>query len=126
MTFRAERLVAPSGGLTATLALLSFVVPLSTDIYLPGFPAMARELNTDAAGVRFTLTAFLVELAAGQLVLGPLADRYGRRKPILIGAGVCTLATALSTSAAAASSSIRNGRGPAGASCSGSGPTTSR
>jgi DHA1 family bicyclomycin/chloramphenicol resistance-like MFS transporter len=95
MTFRAERPVAPSGGLTATLALLSFVVPLSTDMYLPGFPAMARELNTDAAGVQFTLTAFLVGLAAGQLVLGPLSDRYGRRKPILIGAGVCTLATAL-------------------------------
>ncbi|GAB2943761.1 multidrug effflux MFS transporter [Nonomuraea fastidiosa] len=93
MTFAARRPVA--SGLTVTLALLSFVVPLSTDMYLPGFPTMARELGTDAAGVQLTLTAFLVGLATGQLVLGPLSDRYGRRGPILIGTGVCTLATAL-------------------------------
>ncbi|MFD0416696.1 multidrug effflux MFS transporter [Streptomyces sp. NPDC127108] len=87
--------LSPPGRLTATLALLSFVVPLSTDMYLPGFPAMARDLATDAAGIQLTLTAFLFGLAAGQLVLGPLSDRYGRRKPILVGTGVCTLATAL-------------------------------
>ncbi|WP_078492509.1 multidrug effflux MFS transporter [Streptomyces yerevanensis] len=86
---------SPPGRLTATLALLSFVIPLSTDMYLPGFPAMARDLATDAAGVQLTLTAFLFGLAAGQLVLGPLSDRYGRRKPILIGTGICTLVTAL-------------------------------
>ncbi|MEV0254589.1 multidrug effflux MFS transporter [Streptomyces sp. NPDC050732] len=86
---------SPPSSLIAVLALLSFVIPLSTDMYLPGFPAMARELSTDAAGVQLTLTGFLFGLAAGQLVLGPLSDRYGRRKPILIGTGVCTLATAL-------------------------------
>ncbi|WP_234329851.1 multidrug effflux MFS transporter [Streptomyces viridochromogenes] len=86
---------SPPGRLTATLALLSFVIPLSTDMYLPGFPAMARDLSTDAAGVQLTLTAFLFGLAAGQLVLGPLSDRYGRRKPILLGTGICTLVTAL-------------------------------
>ncbi|MEV0251627.1 multidrug effflux MFS transporter [Nocardia sp. NPDC050712] len=86
---------SPSAALTTTLALLSFVVPLSTDMYLPGFPAMARELGTDAAGVQLTLTAFLVGLAAGQLVLGTLSDRYGRRGTILLGVGICTLATAL-------------------------------
>lgn len=83
------------GSLTTTLALLSFVVPLSTDMYLPGFPALARELSTDASGAQLTLTSFLFGLAAGQLVLGPVSDRYGRRKPILIGTGVCTVATAL-------------------------------
>ncbi|MFJ4768929.1 multidrug effflux MFS transporter [Streptomyces uncialis] len=86
---------SPPGRLTATLALLSFVVPLSTDMYLPGFPAMARDLSTDAAGVQLTLTAFLFGLAVGQLVLGPLSDRYGRRKPILVGTGICTSVTAL-------------------------------
>ncbi|MCO1580723.1 multidrug effflux MFS transporter [Crossiella sp. SN42] len=86
---------SPPAALTATLALLSFVVPLSTDMYLPGFPVIAHELGTDAAGVQLTLTAFLIGLAAGQLVLGPLSDRYGRRRPILLGAGICTLATAL-------------------------------
>ncbi|WP_404962761.1 multidrug effflux MFS transporter [Streptomyces sp. 147326] len=85
----------PRGLLTTTLALLSFVVPLSTDMYLPGFPAMAKELATDAAGVQLTLTAFLVGLAVGQLTFGPLSDRHGRRMPILLGTGVCVLATVL-------------------------------
>ncbi|SHF93663.1 multidrug effflux MFS transporter [Streptoalloteichus hindustanus] len=86
---------SPPGRLTATLALLSFVVPLSIDMYLPAFPAMAGELGTDAAGVQLTLTAFLIGLAVGQLVLGPLSDRYGRRTPILVGTAVCAMATAL-------------------------------
>lgn len=79
--------------LTAALALLSFVVPLATDMYLPAFPELARELHTDASGVQLTLTTFLAGLALGQLVFGPLSDRYGRRGPILLGATVCTLAT---------------------------------
>ncbi|GAA2577451.1 multidrug effflux MFS transporter [Streptomyces roseoviolaceus] len=84
---------------TATLALLSFVLPLATDMYLPAFPAMADDLGTDASGVQLTLTAFLFGTAAGQMVLGPLSDRYGRRMPILTGAAVCTLATALCAAA---------------------------
>ncbi|CAM5686580.1 multidrug effflux MFS transporter [Streptomyces aurantiogriseus] len=86
---------SPAVTLTATLALLSFVMPLATDMYLPAFPRMADELDTNASGVQLTLTAFLVGMAAGQLVLGPLSDRYGRRAPILVGAAVCTVATAL-------------------------------
>ncbi|MDQ1020185.1 multidrug effflux MFS transporter [Streptomyces afghaniensis] len=89
----------PAALLTATLALLSFVLPLATDMYLPAFPAMADDLSTDASGVQLTLTAFLFGTAAGQLVLGPLSDRYGRRMPILTGAAVCTLATALCAAA---------------------------
>jgi DHA1 family bicyclomycin/chloramphenicol resistance-like MFS transporter len=85
----------PAARITATLALLSFVMPLATDMYLPAFPEMAGELGTDASGVQLTLTAFLFGTGLGQLVLGPLSDRYGRRKPILLGTAVCTLATAL-------------------------------
>ncbi|MCP2257551.1 MFS transporter, DHA1 family, bicyclomycin/chloramphenicol resistance protein [Streptoalloteichus tenebrarius] len=85
----------PPARLTAALALLSFVEPLATNMYLPGFPEMTGELATDAAGVQLTLTAFLVGLAVGQLVLGPLSDRYGRRTPILVGTAVCTVATAV-------------------------------
>jgi DHA1 family bicyclomycin/chloramphenicol resistance-like MFS transporter len=81
--------------MTAVLALLSFVVPLGTDMYLPAFPRMADELGTDASGVQLTLTAFLVGIALGQLVLGPLSDRWGRRRPMLVGMAVCTVATAL-------------------------------
>lgn len=85
----------PSAVLTAALALLSFVTPLATDMYLPAFPRMAGELGANVSGVQLTLTAFLLGMAAGQLTLGPLSDRYGRRLPILFGAGICTLATAL-------------------------------
>ncbi|MEV5976183.1 multidrug effflux MFS transporter [Streptomyces sp. NPDC052114] len=81
--------------LTAALALLSFIGPLSTDMYLPAFPRMADELGTDASGVQLTLTAFLVGMTVGHLVFGPLSDRYGRRGPLLVGAAVCTVGTAL-------------------------------
>ncbi|KUN82832.1 multidrug effflux MFS transporter [Streptomyces griseoruber] len=86
---------SPARSLTATLALLSFVVPLATDMYLPAFPRMAEELGTDASGIQLTLTSFLFGMAAGQLVLGPLSDRYGRRTPMLAGTAVCALVTAL-------------------------------
>ncbi|MEU4985691.1 multidrug effflux MFS transporter [Streptomyces sp. NPDC021969] len=85
----------PAALLVAVLALLSFVMPLATDMYLPAFPRMARDLGTDASGVQLTLTAFMAGLALGQLVFGPLSDRYGRRLPILVGTGICTLTTAL-------------------------------
>lgn len=86
---------SPAIVLTTTLALLSFVTPLATDMYLPAFPRMATEFGTNASGVQLTLTAFLLGMAAGQLTLGPLSDRYGRRRPILIGTAICALATAL-------------------------------
>ena len=59
------------------LALLSAVAPLATDMYLPGFPLMAADLNTGAAPIQLTLTSFLIGLAAGQLLIGPLSDRLG-------------------------------------------------
>ncbi|MBR0706994.1 multidrug effflux MFS transporter [Bradyrhizobium liaoningense] len=73
------------------LALLSAVAPLATDMYLPAFPEMARDLGTGAAAIQVTLTSFLLGLAAGQLVIGPLSDRFGRRQPLLIGTAVCVL-----------------------------------
>ncbi|WP_460799090.1 multidrug effflux MFS transporter [Microbacterium sp. GXF0217] len=73
-------------GLLRILALLSAVAPFATDLYLPAFPAIAADLGTDATGVQLTLTAFLVGIAVGQLVFGPLSDRFGRRPLLLIGA----------------------------------------
>ena len=69
----------------AALALLSAVAPLATDMYLPAFPVMAEQLGASAAGIQVTLTAFLAGLAGGQLLIGPLSDRFGRRKPLLAG-----------------------------------------
>ena len=67
-----------SAGLLITLALLSAVAPFATDLYLPAFPAMVADLHTSPTAVQLTLTAFLLGLASGQLVFGPLSDRFGR------------------------------------------------
>ncbi|GCD89935.1 multidrug effflux MFS transporter [Nocardioides sp. LS1] len=78
------------------LALLGALAPIATDLYLPGFPAIATDLGGDASGVQLTLTSFLVGLALGQLVMGPLSDRFGRRPPLVVSAVVCVVAGAVS------------------------------
>ncbi|MBE1486184.1 multidrug effflux MFS transporter [Plantactinospora soyae] len=80
--------------LTVALVLLAFVPPMGIDMYLPAFPLMAEEFRTDPSGIQLTLTAFLVGLALGQLVLGPLSDRYGRRILILTGTALCAASAA--------------------------------
>lgn len=81
--------------LIAVLALLSAVTPLSIDMYLSAFPEMAAEFGTSASMIQLTLTALLIGLAVGQLVIGPLSDRYGRRIPLLVGSLVCLVASLL-------------------------------
>ena len=67
------------------LGCLGAFVPLAVDMYLPGWPDVQRTLDTSASAVQLTLTTFLLGLAAGQLVAGPLSDRVGRRLPLLTG-----------------------------------------
>lgn len=74
------------------LALLSAIGPLSIDMYLPTFPVLADDLSTSATRVQLTLTTFMVGMALGQLVLGPLSDRLGRRRLLVAGALTCCLA----------------------------------
>ncbi|MFC6343181.1 MFS transporter, partial [Nocardioides hankookensis] len=74
------------------LASLAAVAPVSTDLYLPGFPELGDDLGVPASAVQLTLTAFLIGLAVGQLVMGPLSDRYGRRTPLVVSATVCVAA----------------------------------
>lgn len=78
--------------LLVTLALLSAIGPLAIDAYLPTFPDLAGDLSTSAARVQLTLTTFMLGMAAGQLVLGPLSDRLGRRRLLLVGTLVTFLA----------------------------------
>ncbi|WP_201308779.1 Bcr/CflA family efflux MFS transporter [Puerhibacterium puerhi] len=88
------RVAAPiTPGLLVVLALLSALAPFATDLYLPAFPRMTVDLATDATQVQLTLTAFLVGVAAGQLVFGPLSDRWGRRGPLVVGAVLCVAAS---------------------------------
>lgn len=70
--------------LTALLAFLTALGPLSTDMYLPSLPAIAAALGSDSAGAQMTLSAFLFGFAGGQIFYGPLSDRLGR-KPVLLG-----------------------------------------
>jgi DHA1 family bicyclomycin/chloramphenicol resistance-like MFS transporter len=80
------------GGLTAT-------PPLAMDMYLPSLPEVTRSLHTPAATVQLTLTACLAGMALGQLVVGPMSDRWGRRRPLLIGLAVYVVATVLCATA---------------------------
>jgi MFS transporter, DHA1 family, multidrug resistance protein len=78
--------------LLLVLASLAALAPVATDLYLPGFPALGRDLGASASGVQLTLTAILVGMALGQLVMGPLSDRYGRRRPLVASGAACVLA----------------------------------
>ncbi len=71
--------------ITALLALLTAVGPISTDMYLPAFPAMKAALNAQPGQAQITLAAWFLGLSIGQITHGPLADSYGRRLPLLIG-----------------------------------------
>lgn len=77
------------------LGALSAFGPLSIDMYLPGLPALGRTLGAPAWAAQLTLTACLAGLALGQIVTGPLSDRFGRRTPLLAGVGAYAAASAL-------------------------------
>lgn len=79
-------LVLLLGGLTA-------LGPFTIDTYLAAFPDIAHDLHSSAGSVQLTLTAALAGLALGQLVVGPLSDRWGRRRPLLLGGAVYTVAS---------------------------------
>ncbi|MGB9384331.1 MAG: MFS transporter, partial [Pseudolabrys sp.] len=87
--------------LTALLAGLSAVGPLTTDMYLPSLPDIARQLDASTAQVQLTISAYLIGFAVGQIFYGPVSDRHGR-KPVLLAAialyCIASLACALSTS----------------------------
>jgi DHA1 family bicyclomycin/chloramphenicol resistance-like MFS transporter len=87
--------------LTALLAALSAIGPLTTDMYLPSLPDIARQLGASTTQVQLTISAYLIGFAVGQILYGPVSDRHGR-KPVLLAAlalyCVASLACALSTS----------------------------
>ena len=71
--------------LPTLLLLLTVFGPISMDLYLPALPALTQELSTATSVAQLTVTACLIGLAAGQLIAGPLSDRYGRRGILLVG-----------------------------------------
>ncbi len=76
------------------LGLLSAIGPFSIDMYLPGFPAIAKDLHTTVDHVSLSLSSFFIGISAGQFLYGPLLDRFGRKRPLYIGLVVYILASA--------------------------------
>ncbi|EEI20937.1 Bicyclomycin resistance protein [Lentilactobacillus hilgardii] len=67
------------------LGTISATGPLSIDLYLPALPEMTRDLQTHASLIQLSLSACLLGLAIGQLISGPLSDKYGRKGPLIVG-----------------------------------------
>lgn len=88
---------ARRAGFLVTLVLggLTALPPLSMDMYLPALPEVTGALHAPAATIQLTLTACLVGMALGQLVVGPMSDKWGRRRPLLAGMVVYVAATAV-------------------------------
>ena len=77
------------------LGLLAILGPLNIDMYLPAFPGIAEDLGASATMVQSSLTSCLLGLAIGQVVIGPISDGQGRRKPLLIATSLFALASVL-------------------------------
>lgn len=75
------------------LGSLTALGPFSIDMYLPGFPAIAKDLQTTTARVSLSLSGFFIGISVGQLLYGPLLDRFGRKKPLYIGLIVYIIAS---------------------------------
>ena len=76
------------------LGFLTAVGPISTDMYLPAFPALEAALGAGVGSAQITLATWFVGLAVGQLTQGSLADRFGRRNPLIVATALYTLASA--------------------------------
>ena len=79
--------------LTALLALLTALGPLAVDMYLPSFPDIARLLSASPATVQLTLSLYMVAYAVGQIVYGPLSDRFGRIPVLRLALGIYCVAS---------------------------------
>src|SRR6476469_9921382 len=79
--------------LILTLGMLTAIGPFSIDMYLPAFPDIAKGLHTSVAQVMLSLSSFFIGISAGQLLYGPLLERFGRKRPLYAGLSVYLLAS---------------------------------
>src|SRR3954447_6329348 len=75
------------------LGALTTIGPFSIDMYLPGFPSIAKDLHTTIAQVQLSLTSYFIGISVGQLLYGPLLDRFGRKSPLYAGMFIYILAS---------------------------------
>lgn len=85
----------PSAKFVLTLGALIAIGPLTIDTYLPAFPSITTDLETTSAAVQLTLTGTLIGMAVGQLLIGPISDSTGRRRPLVAGIAVHVVASLL-------------------------------
>ncbi|MBI5926183.1 MAG: multidrug effflux MFS transporter [Aquabacterium sp.] len=85
----------PAWVVITALSLLTGLQPITTDVYLPGLPQMQRELGLDSAHVQWTLSSMILAFGFGQLIWGPISDRFGRRPVLRWGLGFYVLASGL-------------------------------
>jgi MFS transporter, DHA1 family, multidrug resistance protein len=90
--------------LLVVLAAMTMFTPMATDMYLPSFPSLAKDLGVHIVDLQLTLTSFMLGIAFGQLVWGPISDRFGRKRPSYFGIALfiaasfaCTLSTNLTS-----------------------------
>jgi len=81
--------------LIVAIGALSAFGPLCLDMYLPALPELPGQLNSTASAAQLTLSACIIGLAVGQVITGPLSDRLGRRRPLLVGVAIFVVASAL-------------------------------
>jgi MFS transporter, DHA1 family, multidrug resistance protein len=86
--------------------MLSAIGPFSIDMYLPGFPAIAADLHSTVAHISLSLSSFFIGISAGQLLYGPLLDRFGRKLPLYFGLSLYIIASIGCAFAATADSLI--------------------
>lgn len=79
--------------LVLILGALTAFAPLSIDMYLPSFPALETDLRASSSAVQWSLASFFIGLALGQALYGPLADRFGRKRPLYVGISLYVLAS---------------------------------
>ena len=75
------------------LGALTALGPFTVDLYLPAFPALEESLSVSEAAVQLTLTGTTIGFAVGQLVVGPLSDKFGRRMPLILATAVHIMAS---------------------------------
>ncbi len=94
-----ETVTAPTGKrylqLVLVLGALIALGPLTIDMYLPAFPALSEDLGASDSATQLTLTGMLGGLAVGQLIIGPLSDAFGRKRPLVAGLVLHALASVL-------------------------------
>ena len=81
------------------LAAMTMFVPMSIDMYMPSFPALADALGVHIVDLQLTLSSFMLGTGIGQILYGPISDRFGRKKPSYFGILIFVIASLLCTTA---------------------------